>query len=223
MIKMTKGEEPKILYDNSKKWTAEILSHIAKKTKPKPSLVTKYRHKKIKKALITETHGKCVYCESKILHIHHGDVEHILPKAIYANKTFDWNNLTLACEICNQNKSDRDPNFENIINPYGEFPEEHLFFSGPIIFTFTQKGQNTEVILDLNRTALLEKRKERLTRAFNIIKNVVDETKPLEVRKIIYNDFVKNEISSGSEYSSTIKSMFEDFKRNIPKEIKEIS
>lgn len=219
MIKMTKVAEPKVLYDNSKKWTALLLKHVGTNAKPKPSVATKYRHKKIKEALIAETHGKCVYCESKLLHIHHGDVEHIFPKAIYNNKTFEWNNLTLACEICNQNKSDNDPNLNSIINPYIDSPEEHMFFSGPVVLTFTQKGQNTELLLDLNRTALLERRREKLCGAWNILRNVVDTTKPLAVRKLIYKDFVKNETSSNSEYSSMIKTIFEEFKKNIPQEV----
>lgn len=219
MIKMSKGAEPKILFDNSKKWTHQLLKHINSNTKPKASLATKYRHKKIKEALIAETHGKCVYCESKLLHIHHGDVEHIAPKSIYSNKTFEWTNLTLACEICNQNKSDNDPDLTAIINPYIDPPEEHMIFSGPLIFTFTQKGQNTELLLDLNRTALLEKRKEKLCDAWNILRNVVDTTKPLNVRKIIFNNFIKNEASSNGEYSSMIKSIVEEFKKNIPQDV----
>lgn len=219
MIKITKGVEPKILFDNSRKWTALLLGHINNNTKPKASLTTKYRHKKIKEALIEETHGKCAYCESKFLHIHHGDVEHIKPKSIYTNKTFEWANLTLACEICNQNKSNNDPNLISIVNPYSDEPEEHILFSGPLIFTFTQKGQNTEVMLDLNRAELFEKRKEKLCGAVSILKNVVDTTKPLALRKIIYNDFIKNELSSKSEYSSMIKSFFEGFSKKIPHDI----
>lgn len=219
MIKISKGTEPKILFDNSKKWTFQLLKHINSNTKPKASLATKYRHKKIKEALVSETHGKCAYCESKLLHIHHGDVEHIAPKSIYSNKTFEWANLTLACEICNQNKSDHDPNLKTIINPYIDTPEEHIIFSGPFILSFTQKGQNTELLLDLNRTALLEKRKEKLCDAWNILRNVVDTTKPLNVRKIIYNNFIKNEASSNGEYSSMIRSIVENFKKNIPQDI----
>ena len=38
------------------------------------------RDKSIKEQILKETHGKCVYCESKISHVCPGDIEHILPK-----------------------------------------------------------------------------------------------------------------------------------------------
>lgn len=219
MIKMTKDVEPTILFDNSKKWTLLLLGQINKNKKPEASLATKYRHKKIKEALIAETHGKCVYCESKLLHIHHGDVEHIFPKSIYANKTFEWSNLTLACEICNQNKSNSDPNLTLIVNPYNEDPKEHIAFAGPFAFTVTQKGSDTDTLIGLNRPALFERRNERMSGISNILKNILDMSKPAVVRKRIYDDFVKNEISPSSEYSAMVRSFFEVFKKSLPQDI----
>ena len=40
-----------------------------------------YGHADIKRTLETMQHGKCAFCESKIKHIAHGDVEHFRPKA----------------------------------------------------------------------------------------------------------------------------------------------
>lgn len=74
-----------------------------------------YAHKSVKKALIRAQHDKCFLCESKITHIAYGDVEHFRPKAGYRqNKgdalqqpgyfrlAYEWSNLFLACQICNQ-------------------------------------------------------------------------------------------------------------------------
>src|SRR5215218_4032845 len=74
-----------------------------------------YGHKTVKTALIKAQHDKCFLCESKITHIAHGDVEHYRPKAGYKQVesdklqtpgyywlTYEWDNLFLACQVCNQ-------------------------------------------------------------------------------------------------------------------------
>ncbi len=74
-----------------------------------------YGHKSVKEALINAQHDKCFLCESKITHISHGDVEHFRPKAGYRQSAgdklqapgyywlaYEWGNLFLACQICNQ-------------------------------------------------------------------------------------------------------------------------
>ncbi len=72
-------------------------------------------HQTVKQALILMQHGKCCFCESKILHIAPGDVEHYRPKAGYRQNSEDamqkpgyywlayaWDNLLLSCERCNR-------------------------------------------------------------------------------------------------------------------------
>jgi len=74
-----------------------------------------YGHKTVKQALIDMQHGKCCFCESKILHIASGDVEHYRPKAGYRQNrdealrkpgyywlAYAWENLLLSCERCNR-------------------------------------------------------------------------------------------------------------------------
>jgi len=219
MIKMTKGQEPKVLLDNKQDWTKALLAQSPQERKLKPGVAIKYRHEKVKAALVIETHGKCVYCESKFLHVHHGDVEHILPKSLYKNKTFEWTNLTLACEICNQNKSNRDPNLEHIINPYIKDPELSLKFAGSFMYTKDEAGENTKTIIDLNRTALLEKRTERI-KAIEEIKNIILDTRRAPtIRKVVLSDFIKNELSAKSEYSAMVKCFYELWKQDVPSEL----
>ena len=73
-----------------------------------------YGHEQVKRRLKELQHGKCCFCEAKITHISHGDVEHFRPKAgwVQADEplnrpgyywlAYDWANLLLSCEICNQ-------------------------------------------------------------------------------------------------------------------------
>ena len=143
MIRLHKTAKPPILEQNGAAWTSVIVEKFARGEVPSQYEKTRYRHVEIKDALVAETNGKCAYCESKLLHIHHGDVEHIYPKSMAPERTFEWENLTLACEICNQNKAARDPMLEAIIDPYRREPSEHLLFVGPFIFLREQFSEQT--------------------------------------------------------------------------------
>lgn len=75
-----------------------------------------YGHSKVKRRLIKDQNGKCGFCESNILSISSGDVEHFRPKGGYhQNKNdeklskpgyywlaYEWNNFILSCERCNR-------------------------------------------------------------------------------------------------------------------------
>ncbi len=72
-----------------------------------------YGHASVKEALKTAQHGKCAFCESRITHVQYGDVEHFRPKKGFLRGksltrpgyywlAYDWDNLLLACQICNQ-------------------------------------------------------------------------------------------------------------------------
>jgi uncharacterized protein (TIGR02646 family) len=74
-----------------------------------------YAAKSVKNALIKAQHGKCCFCESRVLHVDYGDVEHFRPKGGFRQKesdalskpgyywlAYDWSNLFLSCALCNQ-------------------------------------------------------------------------------------------------------------------------
>lgn len=220
MIKLNKAAKPSVLAKNAEEWTRIVLAKIKAGDKLTSVDDARYRHPEVKAALITETHGKCAYCESKLKHIHHGDVEHIAPKSLEPDKRYEWNNLTLACEICNQNKSNRDPNTDHILDPYLKNPDDHLTFVGSFIFPLgTNHGKNTEVLLDLNRAALLERRKSRLEQIMGIYETILRVDLPIETRKIIYQNLLDNDATANSEYSGMIKSIINCMKEKLPVEL----
>lgn len=224
MIKLTKTAKPAILIKNADEWTRVVLEKIAAGEKLTSTDDARYRHADIKAALVAETHGKCAYCESKLKHIHHGDVEHIAPKSLEPAKRYEWNNLTLACEICNQNKSNRDPNVEHIIDPYVTEPSEHLTFVGSFLFPLgTVNGKNTEVLLELNRVALLERRKSRLEHILSIYETVLRADLPIETRKIIYENLLLNDATENSEYAAMVKCVVICMREKLPAELSAIS
>src|SRR5437660_11067609 len=105
MIKLSKTDEPAVLIERKADWTRTLVEKGARGEEPSDGEKNRYRHPDIKQALIAETHGKCAYCESKLLHITYGDVEHIVPKSAKIELSFQWKNLTLACDRCNTNKN----------------------------------------------------------------------------------------------------------------------
>jgi hypothetical protein len=156
-----------------------------------------YGHRSVKEALIKAQHDKCFLCESKITHISHGDVEHFRPKAAYRQSAddglqrpgyywlaYEWGNLFLACQICNQvfkknlfplaNPNARavshrkpigkeDPLF---IDPSTDDPEQFISFRCEVPFPLGnhQKGRTTIEKLGLKRPKLNEKRLEHYAR-----------------------------------------------------------
>jgi uncharacterized protein (TIGR02646 family) len=74
-----------------------------------------YGHEQVKNALRDAQHGKCAFCESKVAHVAHGDVEHFRPKGGFCQRkrgplerpgyywlAYTWENLLFACQLCNQ-------------------------------------------------------------------------------------------------------------------------
>jgi uncharacterized protein (TIGR02646 family) len=74
-----------------------------------------YGHKTVKQALVDAQYGKCCFCESRVVDISYGDVEHFRPKAAFRQDenddltrpgyywlAYEWNNLFLSCQLCNQ-------------------------------------------------------------------------------------------------------------------------
>jgi hypothetical protein len=153
-----------------------------------------YGHKTVKEALIKAQHDKCFLCESKITHIAHGDVEHFRPKAGYRQSAsdklqkpgyywlaYEWGNLFLACQICNQvfkknlfplaNPKARATSHKKpaakeepiFIDPSKEDPELFIAFRREVPFPIGNNPRARATIqgLGLDRPKLNERRLER--------------------------------------------------------------
>ncbi|MBF4428008.1 HNH endonuclease, partial [Vibrio anguillarum] len=126
-------------------------------------------------ALKDESFAKCMYCESVVGHVAHEHIEHIKPKSVakYPEYTFEWDNLGLACPVCNMNKSDIYDDKLPFINPYIDEPSDFFVAAGPCIFSKSgvRRAELTEKILKLNRPELIEQRLERI----EYIRELVDK------------------------------------------------
>jgi len=199
MIRLAKGPKPNVLVSNAEDWTRELLEKLANGEDVSDTIKGRYRHREIKTALIDETREKCAYCESKVRHIAHGDIEHISPKSIHPELTFEWDNLTFACPICNGNKSNK----EGFVDPYDCEPMDHFFFDGPLLFSNpgNEMAKYTEITIDLNRFELVEKRKERISNLHQQIDNLA-KTQNVKLKAILKDDIVNNETADDIEYAA---------------------
>lgn len=138
----------------------------------------KYRRVDVKTALIGMFHGKCAYCESQVSVVTYGQIEHFYPKGRYMDKTFQWDNLLLSCDLCNNSghkgtKFPLDVRGEPLlIDPTRIRPENHLRFSWDqqaglaCIYGNDPRGEETIKTFDLNgdsgRKSLLKRRCEHV-------------------------------------------------------------
>jgi uncharacterized protein (TIGR02646 family) len=203
VIKLTKLAEPQVLQNNGSQWLADLKAAIASNIKKKiDAAKSKYNHRDIKDQLIEETAGKCAYCESLILHISFGDIEHIIPKNPNVDQTFVWSNLTLACDVCNTAKSSK----PNVFDPYVDNVEDHFKFLGPMILPATSNDKATFTVkqLQLNRLALIERRMRRID-GISTQANLISKTTDLALKEVLVADLIENDCGDSAEYSAFVR------------------
>jgi len=209
MIKLTKGNEPALLTANKVTWTNQLRAlQNANRVVP-PALATKYNQDEIKDALRTECLSKCMYCESKVEHISDLHIEHIKPKAKakFPDLTFEYNNLGLACPVCNRNKSATYDITVPFVNPYIDDPSTHFYSVGFLIWAKPgdSRAKLTENELELNRPDLMEARGERLKTIRGLIESHHIETN-LTVKASIKKEILK-EVDRDKVYSFCCKAL----------------
>ena len=207
MIKLRKGVEPDVLVRNAVRWTSVVTEKIHAGERPTKTERIRYNHAEIREELLKETGNKCAYCESKFRHVTYGDIEHVVPKSDHPTKWFDWNNLTIACDVCNTNKSDAPVDGESFVDPYEVDPEDHFWQLGSMICA--KPGSNaaalTERLLELNRPDLLERRFERLTGLLSMLDSMERCDQP-ELKRIMWQDFL-SEAEPDREYAALSRAL----------------
>jgi uncharacterized protein (TIGR02646 family) len=116
MIRVTRPEQaPRILRERDQRTTEANQQAFEDGDRVFDFDNSLYGAKSVKNALIAAQQGKCAFCESKVRHVAHGDVEHYRPKGGVRQSDGDpleqpgyfwlayaWTNLFFACQLCNQ-------------------------------------------------------------------------------------------------------------------------
>lgn len=212
MIELNKTQEPDILANNKDEWTRRLLNFIESEDDDIPNnLVTKYNHPEVKESLKQECRRKCMYCESKVDHITYEHIEHVKPKAQdkYPDLTFEYENLGLACPICNNNKGAKYDEDTPFINPYEDNPEDYFYAYGAMIWENDgdTRAKVTKIELDLNRPELLEARRDRLEK----IRGLIEEYKKADsdgLRNALLKE-IKKETAADKPYSFCTSALFD--------------
>lgn len=174
-------------------------------TQASERVMTGYRHKEVKEALLAETAAKCAYCESRITHVYFGDVEHILPKDSNPDLLLSYDNLTIACAVCNNKKDNYYNPAAPLLNPYEAPPEQHLLALGVLVWhrPGSEMGERTRLLLDLNRAELVERRQERLESVARLADKVVQLPKG-PVRGLLERE-LNAEAADQAEYAFIVR------------------
>ena len=160
MIRLRKGCEPQVLAENRTAWTAEYVNWLEDRGGNEPR---RYADPDIRAALEAETHSKCAYCEGRFKHVAYGHVEHKLPKRKYPELVCAWENLTVACPVCNTNKGDFDDPKCRLLDPHVDDVETMVVFVGSLAHAEPgSRADKTIARISLNRPDLLLAREEVL-------------------------------------------------------------
>lgn len=200
-----------------------------------------YGYHTVKNKLIKSQHGKCCFCESRITHISYGDVEHYRPKGGYQQDVddpiskpgyywlaYEWDNLFLACPLCNQKFKKnyfplRDPaaraknHHEDIsaeeplfINPAIEDPEEFIGFRAEMAYpkNDVDKANATIERIGLNRPELVEVRLERyelVSSLYDIYCHCLDDD---QQRKQEVYDLIERYKANEKQFAAMVRATF---------------
>lgn len=154
---------PASLRRNADCWCRELMAAV---TAPNPdrSLINKcssrYNKPDVRAALEEMYGGLCCYCEAGIGIVSFSHIEHRCPKSVHPERTFDWDNLHLACQVCNTSKGDKWNDDCQILDSVHDTISEHLTykFAGEKRWSKSHRGTITIEYAALNRQKLRDAR-----------------------------------------------------------------
>ncbi|MFO0604960.1 MAG: hypothetical protein U0324_17390 [Polyangiales bacterium] len=193
-----------------------------------------YAHADVKAALRRMQRGKCAFCEAKIDHIAYGDVEHFRPKGAFLRRgalvrpgyywlAYAWDNLLLACQLCNQRfkanhfpleKGSTRARFHGhdvarerplFIDPAREDPAGRLGFREhvPVALSNDRRARVTIARLGLRRPELNERRREHL--AIVQVLFAVAQGDPQLLLSVQAHDLLQRMAAPDAEYSAMVR------------------
>lgn len=110
MNKITRPEEPDFLAKNAQKWNDAFAENRAKKSTFTFQWAT-YKKERVNILLLPHlrhmTQGHCAFCDGYPFDMSTETIEHFRPKSVYPHLAYHWDNLFLACNICQDAKLEK--------------------------------------------------------------------------------------------------------------------
>lgn len=161
MIKLKRLPEPPILAQKKAEWKRKYEAKRAATANAKLRPESKqYAHPQIVATLEAMSHRKCFYCEAdgKM------SVDHYIELAERGDLAFDWENLYLACDGCQEKLFNTSIPVADCVDPCDPAtnPTDHLEFEDEYVTFRTPRGDQTIRKYKLNRPPLVSERRRVL-------------------------------------------------------------
>ena len=205
MIKLKRGAKPTVLDTKADEWTEEFTAHVGPLSSMPNAQRYRYRHPDIKAAVKHDTHGKCVYCESYVSHVHPGEIEHIAPVSKCPELVVSWENLTYVCTECNREKGTYYEPTLPLVDPFVDEPGDHLVFYGPMVLhrSPSARGEVTVQRVKLDRAGLIERRKERIEQLKGLVDRII--ALPTGAQRSSLETVLSEELQDDKAYAATAR------------------
>lgn len=191
--------KPDILEKKAKEWTEKFLAS----DKPRPD-GSKYRHEEILSQLRTMSHSKCFYCETLLKGVP-DEIDHYIEVSDKdcngKSLAFEWKNLYLACDNCNNKEPNTSIPVSEALNPCENTDieiENALYFEDEQICYKTNIGEQTIIKFKLG-SEKLDNLRMKMLKIFHkkliSIQNInmkEGKTKLLDEQKEELRQFAKN-------------------------------
>lgn len=159
-----------------------------------------YNTPEVNVALKEMFHGKCYICENKQIISY--QIEHLIPHRGNVDLKYDWNNLFLACEHCNNTKRDK---FAPIIDCTKENVEEMIAFRKRGYF-----GTDEELVFDILDFRIETKNTVRLLQEVYYGSTPQKKMEATMLRRIL-----RKELTNFKEYVREYKEAEDDEKEDL--------
>ena len=202
MLFVEKNCCPEYLNSNKNTWTSRWIAYYAWEESsgiPQPSKPSygHWRDDRIRIPLIENFHNNCGYCGDVIptpigSDISKGDVDHFLPKAIFPEKTYEWENYIWSCKPCNQLKGEFHDDEHPLLNPCSNDDCSQLVYiqsTGQYVlndsikndYCWKKRLQHTERKTMINADEICKKRKLRVDSVCQPFQSIANNKKILDL------------------------------------------
>jgi 5-methylcytosine-specific restriction endonuclease McrA len=215
MIPLRRLEEPRVLAESRERWRDKYLEERAKSPKKRPPHA-QYAHKDIVATLEAMSFHKCFYCEQSTKQ-GKPEVDHYIEVAERPDRAFEWSNLYLSCNGCNDKLPNTSIPAADCLDPCDASapPAEHLTYDEEFIRprADSTRGRRTIQKYRLDRDDLDHKRVRQL-RLFDKTISSIKSAMLVEQRRSM-NDNEKELLRRFRQPDQPFSLMFEVYTRDL--------